>query len=102
MAIKNITWGRGTHSTTSSPLPDHARHLIIEGMAQTAGILVGEARQYHEKVVLAKDPAGHASRAWPGPASSLRYEATTRDHHRTGRPDQRIVYCDVRSWTAST
>jgi 3-hydroxyacyl-[acyl-carrier-protein] dehydratase len=28
--------------------------LIIEGMAQTAGILVGESRQYAEKVILAK------------------------------------------------
>ncbi len=28
--------------------------LIIEGMAQTAGILVGHARQFREKVILAK------------------------------------------------
>lgn len=28
--------------------------LIIEGMAQTAGILVGEARNFQEKVILAK------------------------------------------------
>ncbi len=28
--------------------------LMIEGMAQTAGILVGEARQFREKVILAK------------------------------------------------
>jgi len=28
--------------------------LIIEGMAQTAGILVGEARDFKEKVILAK------------------------------------------------
>ena len=28
--------------------------LIIEGMAQTAGILVGEARNFAEKVILAK------------------------------------------------
>ncbi len=28
--------------------------LIIEGMAQTAGILVGEARSFKEKVILAK------------------------------------------------
>ena len=27
---------------------------MIEGMAQTAGILVGEARQFAEKVILAK------------------------------------------------
>ena len=28
--------------------------LMIEGMAQTAGILVGEARHFQEKVILAK------------------------------------------------
>ena len=30
--------------------------LILEGLAQTGGILVGEARNYQEKVVLAKIP----------------------------------------------
>jgi 3-hydroxyacyl-[acyl-carrier-protein] dehydratase len=34
------------------PIVPHS--LIIEGMAQTAGILVGEARQFAEKVILAK------------------------------------------------
>ncbi len=28
--------------------------LIVEGMAQTSGILVGEARNFEEKVILAK------------------------------------------------
>ena len=31
--------------------------LILEGLAQTGGILVGEARRFKEKVVLAKVPA---------------------------------------------
>jgi 3-hydroxyacyl-[acyl-carrier-protein] dehydratase len=30
--------------------------LILEGLAQTGGILVGEANDFHEKVVLAKVP----------------------------------------------
>ena len=34
------------------PIVPHS--LIVEGMAQTAGILVGEARQFKEKVILAK------------------------------------------------
>src|SRR5436190_8453119 len=34
------------------PIVPHS--LIIEGMAQTAGILVGEARNFEEKVILAK------------------------------------------------
>src|SRR2546421_13022047 len=34
------------------PIVPHS--LIVEGMAQTAGILVGEARNFAEKVILAK------------------------------------------------
>lgn len=34
------------------PIVPHS--LIVEGMAQTAGILVGEARNFKEKVILAK------------------------------------------------
>jgi 3-hydroxyacyl-[acyl-carrier-protein] dehydratase len=34
------------------PIVPHS--LIVEGMAQTAGMLVGEATQFEEKVVLAK------------------------------------------------
>src|SRR5438067_1950756 len=34
------------------PIVPHS--LIIEGMAQTSGILVGEARNFEEKVILAK------------------------------------------------
>ena len=34
------------------PIVPHS--LIVEGMAQTAGILVGEARDFAEKVILAK------------------------------------------------
>ncbi len=34
------------------PVVPHS--LIVEGMAQTAGILVGEARNFAEKVILAK------------------------------------------------
>ena len=35
-------------------LPVLPASLIIEGMAQTAGILVGSARQFRERVILAK------------------------------------------------
>jgi 3-hydroxyacyl-[acyl-carrier-protein] dehydratase len=49
--------------------------FIIEGMAQTAGILVGHAGGFKEKVVLAKVSAVELSReATPG--TTLRYTAT--------------------------
>lgn len=48
--------------------------LIIEGMAQTAGILVGHARDFHEKVILAKiGKATFTAHALPG--YTLRYTA---------------------------
>ncbi len=48
--------------------------LIIEGMAQTAGILVGHANDFQEKVILAKiGKAQFTAAAYPG--SVLRFEA---------------------------
>ena len=49
--------------------------LIIEGMAQTAGVLVGHAGDFNEKVILAKVSRAEVSReATPG--CTLRYTAT--------------------------
>lgn len=49
--------------------------LILEGMAQTAGVLVGHAEDFREKVVLAKINKAELSReATPG--CTLRYTAT--------------------------
>ncbi len=74
-ALKNIT-------LAEEHLHDHFPHyrvmpptLVIEGMAQTAGILVGEAREFKENVILAKvkraDFTGYGI-----PGDQLRYEAT--------------------------
>ena len=41
--------------------------LLLEGLAQTGGILVGEANQFREKVILAKIPSATFHRdATPG------------------------------------
>jgi 3-hydroxyacyl-[acyl-carrier-protein] dehydratase len=48
--------------------------LMIEGMAQTAGVLVGEARNFEENVILAKiRSASFTDYAVPG--DRLRYQA---------------------------
>jgi 3-hydroxyacyl-[acyl-carrier-protein] dehydratase len=47
------------------PIVPHS--LIVEGMAQTAGILVGEARNFEEKVILAKI-GRRPSTGWSDPA----------------------------------
>ncbi|MCC6971575.1 MAG: hypothetical protein IT434_15295 [Phycisphaerales bacterium] len=57
------------------PLPVMPASLIVEGMAQTGGILVGHAGAFKEKVVLAKVGKVELSReAIPG--DTLRYTAT--------------------------
>ena len=52
--------------------------LILEGLAQTGGILVGEANQFREKVVLAKVPAAKFHRD-AGPGEQLTYHAEVVD-----------------------
>src|SRR2546423_11024581 len=53
-AIKNVTLAEEHLHDLYPAFPIVPHSLIIEGMAQTAGILVGEARNFSEKVILAK------------------------------------------------
>jgi 3-hydroxyacyl-[acyl-carrier-protein] dehydratase len=54
VAIKNVTLAEEHLHDHFPGFPVMPASLLIEGMAQTAGILVGEARQFSEKVILAK------------------------------------------------
>ncbi len=64
--------------------------LIVEGMAQTAGILVGHAESFREKVILAKvSKAELLYDAVPG--DTLRYTATIVQMDRQGASTQGIV-----------
>ena len=81
VAIKNVTLAEEVlhdhfpASGDSRAMPVMPNTLIIEGMAQTAGILVGHARDFQEKVILAK--IGRATfTAAAGPGHSVLYEAT--------------------------
>jgi len=56
--------------------------LILEGLAQTGGILVGEANQYRENVVLAKMSAKFHREAMAG--EQLTYTTTIDDLNETG------------------
>jgi 3-hydroxyacyl-[acyl-carrier-protein] dehydratase len=53
-SIKNVTLAEEHLHDLYPVFPIVPHALIIEGMAQTAGILVGEARNFAEKVILAK------------------------------------------------
>jgi len=56
-------------------LPVMPFSLIIEGMAQTAGVLVGHANSFREKVILAKVSKAEIDFD-PVPGQTLRYTAT--------------------------
>ncbi len=64
--------------------------LIIEGMAQTAGIMVGHANDFSQKVILAK--IGKATFTAPAlPGFTLRYTATMERLDVTGASTTGIV-----------
>jgi 3-hydroxyacyl-[acyl-carrier-protein] dehydratase len=54
VALKNVTLAEEHLYDHFPGFPVMPECLMIEGMAQTAGILVGEARNFDEKVILAK------------------------------------------------
>ncbi len=54
VAIKNVTLAEEHLHDHFPGFPVMPESLMIEAMAQTAGILVGEAKSFQEKVILAK------------------------------------------------
>lgn len=73
-AIKNVSLAEEHLHDHFPAYPVMPASLIVEGMAQTAGILVGEARQFQEKVILAKVKRARFERE-VRPGDQLRYEA---------------------------
>lgn len=55
-AVKNLSLAEDHFADHFPGFPVMPAPLILEGLAQTGGILVGEANQFREKVVLAKIP----------------------------------------------
>ena len=53
-AVKNVSLAEEHLHDHWEEFPLMPVSLMIEGMAQTAGILVGQARNFQEKVILAK------------------------------------------------
>ncbi|MEW6251298.1 MAG: 3-hydroxyacyl-ACP dehydratase FabZ family protein [Planctomycetota bacterium] len=54
VGVKNVTLAEDHLHDHFPGFPLMPASLMIEGMAQTAGILVGHARDFREKVILAK------------------------------------------------
>ncbi|MBI5864911.1 MAG: beta-hydroxyacyl-ACP dehydratase [Planctomycetes bacterium] len=75
VAVKNVTLAEDHLHDHFPGYPIMPHSLMIEGMAQTAGILVGEARGFSEKVILAKvKRAEFFTLVRPG--DTIRYQAT--------------------------
>lgn len=53
-AVKNLSMAEDFYADHFPGYPVMPGTLILEGLAQTGGILVGQANEYREKVVLAK------------------------------------------------
>jgi 3-hydroxyacyl-[acyl-carrier-protein] dehydratase len=74
VAIKNVTLAEEHLHDHFPGYPLHPPALMIEGMAQTGGVLVGEAYDFREKVVLAKvTRATFKAHVFPG--DQIRFEA---------------------------
>ena len=74
-AVKNVSLAEEHLHDLYPNFPIVPHSLIIEGMAQTAGILVGEARSFSEKVILAK--IGRATfHRLVRPGETIAYHAT--------------------------
>ena len=54
VAVKNVSLAEEHLHDHWEDFPVMPVSLMIEGMAQTSGILVGQAREFREKVILAK------------------------------------------------
>lgn len=98
VAIKNVSLAEevlhdhfpADRATGRQAMPVLPNPLIIEGMAQTAGILVGHANDFAEKVILAKiGKATFTDAAWPG--YTLRYSAVIERIDPTGASTSGIV-----------
>src|SRR6478672_4146758 len=77
-AIKAVALAEEQFDDYSPGFPVMPASLIIEGMAQTAGLLVGEMEGFAQRVVLAK--IGKAVfHQLVRPGHMLRYEATITD-----------------------
>ena len=81
-ALKNLSLAEEYFDHHFPGYPVVPAALVLEGLAQTGGILVGEANKYEKNVVLAKMSAKFHREAMPG--EQLTYTATMLDLNDTG------------------
>lgn len=82
-AIKNVTLSEDHLHDHQPGFPVMPASLILEGMAQTGGILLGEQRQFSRMVVLAKVPR-MTFHGWACPGDTLTYSVKLVDSRDEG------------------
>ncbi len=82
-AVKNVSLGEDYLADHYPTYPVMPESLMIEGMAQTGGILVGHAHGFREKVILAKIQKAVFHRLVK-PGDQLVLEATADEIHAEG------------------
>jgi 3-hydroxyacyl-[acyl-carrier-protein] dehydratase len=90
VAIKNLSLAEDHFADHFPGFPVMPAPLILEGLAQTGGILVGEANQYEKNVVLAKMTAKFHREAMAG--EQLTYTTTLLDLNDTGARVNGVAY----------
>lgn len=73
-AVKNITLAEDHLHDHFPGFPVMPASLIVEGLAQTGGILLGEVHQFNHVVILAKIPR-MTFHGWAVPGDTLTYSA---------------------------
>ncbi len=90
VAIKNVSLAEEHLHDHFPGFPVMPASLMIEGMAQTAGILVGAARNFQEKVILAKINKASFTRL-VRPGEQLVYSAKIVNVNETGASIEGII-----------
>jgi len=92
VAIKNVSLAEEHLHDHFPGQPIMPATLMIEGMAQTAGIMVGHARDFQEKVILAKIGKATFDRD-VHPGQTLIYEATMDRIDEAGASTSGVIKC---------
>jgi len=92
-ALKNLSLAEDYFAEHFPGFPVMPACLILEGMAQTGGILIGEVNDFKEKVVLAKVPRAVFHREMLA-GETLVYEAEIQHRRPEGAAVEGRVYSD--------
>lgn len=83
VAVKNVSAAEPQMQDHFASHPVMPTSLVIEGMAQTGGLLVSEYNDFRERVVLAK-LAKSKFYCYAAPGDTLHYRATIQQIHKDG------------------